>query len=73
MFYENSVGRPSKVTWAVILKLADSLQHNRTIAEACRFAGISRQTYYNHLNNNDVFATQMEVAMSSRDKVSFIF
>lgn len=70
--YRNTIGRPSKVTWAVIVKLADSLQHNATVTEACRYAGISRDTYYRHLND-EVFATKMEVAMSNQNKVVFSF
>jgi ACT domain-containing protein len=74
MPYREAEGRPSKVTWAVIVKLADSLQHNTTITEACRYAGISRSTYYRHLNNEDgVFAVKMEAAMKNQNKVVMSF
>lgn len=74
MSYENRVGRPSKVTWAVIVKLADSLQHNSSITGACRYAGISRDTYYRHLNRDDgVFAVKMETAMKNRNKAVMSF
>lgn len=74
MFYRKEPGRPSKVTWDVIVKLADSLQHNSTITEACRYAGISRQTYYNHLNDEyGVFAVKMEAAMNNQNKAVFSF
>jgi len=67
------VGRPTKVSWTVILKLADALQHNATVGEACRYAGISRQTYYYHLNNDSVFAIQMEAAMNNQNKLVMNF
>lgn len=74
MLYRDKVGRPSKVTWTVIVKLADSLQHNSTITEACRYAGISRDTYYRHLNKDDgVFAVKMQTAMNNRNKAIFSF
>lgn len=71
--YRNETGRPPKVTWKVIVKLADSLQHNSTITEACRFAGISRQTYYHYLNNDEVFSIKMEAAMNNQNKAVFSF
>jgi ACT domain-containing protein len=72
--YKKGAGRPSKVTWTVILKLADSLQHNATVTEACRFAGISRDTYYKHLNDTDgTFAVQMDWAIKNQDKVFMNF
>lgn len=74
MPYKKALGRPSKINWSVILKLADSLQHNSTITGACRYAGISRDTYYRHLNNNDgVFAVRMETAIGNQNKVLFNF
>lgn len=74
MSYMKATGRPPKMNWTVIVKLADSLQHNATITEACRYARISRQTYYNHLNNEDgVFAIKMEAAMNNRNKAVFSF
>jgi len=73
MPYRREVGRPTKVTWTVIVKLADSLQHNATIGEACRFARISRQTYYRHLNYDDIFAIRMQAAMNNRNRLFMNF
>lgn len=72
MVYKRAEGRPSKVNYTVIIKLADSIQHNSTIAEACRYAGISRDTYYRHLSN-EVFAEKMEEVHSNQNKVVFSF
>lgn len=69
---KKSVGRPPELTYKTMLKLADAIQHNSTITEACRYAGISRNTYYRYLNN-EVFAEKMEEAYSNQNKVVFSF
>jgi ACT domain-containing protein len=55
-----------------MLMLADSIQHNSTIKEACRYAGISRNTYYRYLSN-EVFAEKMKAARDNQNKVVFSF
>lgn len=50
MAIKKSIGRPLKVDYKVIIKLADAIQHNANVTDACRYAGISRDTYYRHLN-----------------------
>lgn len=66
------VGRPTKVNYMIIVKLADSIQHNSTISEACRYVGISRDTFYRHLSN-EVFAEKMTTAKINRNKAVFSF
>jgi hypothetical protein len=56
-----------------MIKLADAIQHNATISEACRFAGISRQTYFFYFNNNSVFREKMTIAKRNQDKVVMSF
>lgn len=70
---KNALGRPNKVDYRVIIKLVDSIQHNATISEACRYAKISRDTYYRHLRANMVFAEKMAIAHSNKNKVVFSF
>lgn len=67
-----ATGRPPKVNFKIIIKLADAIQHNSNITDACRYAGISRNTYYRHLNN-EVFAEKMSVAKNNRSKAVFSF
>ncbi len=69
---KQAVGRPPKLTYKTMFKLADAIQHNSTIEEACRYAGISRSTYFSYMNN-EVFAERMKDAKESRNKVSFCF
>ena len=60
------VGRPVKVDYKVMMKLADALQHSATVSDACRYAGISRDTYYRHLNNEPTFKEKMEIAKANQ-------
>lgn len=73
MAIKKAVGRPSKVDYRTIIKLADSIQHNPTVTEACRYAGISRDTFYRHLSNEPVFAEKMMVAKNNQRRVVMSF
>lgn len=72
MAAQKAVGRPPKVNYKIIIKLADAIQHNSNITDACRYAGISRDTYYRHLSN-DVFAERMNTAKVNQNKVVMNF
>lgn len=73
MTVKNAVGRPVKVDAKVITKLMAAIQTNSTIQDACRFAGISRQTYYHYLNSEEMFAEKMETAKNNRNKLMMSF
>lgn len=73
MAVQKAIGRPPKVNYKIMIKLADAIQHNANITDACRYAGISRVTYYNYLNNEKVFAEKIAVAKDNRNKVVFSF
>jgi hypothetical protein len=45
MVIKKSIDRPLELTYKTMLKLADAIQHNSTIKEVRRFAGIRRNTY----------------------------
>lgn len=68
-----AVGRPPKVNYKIILKLVDAIQHNANITDACRYAGISRDTFYRYLNSEEVFAKKMAIAKENQNKVVFSF
>lgn len=72
MNIKKATGRPPKVTYNTMCKLADALQHNSTINEACRWAGISRTTYFYYMRN-EVFAEKMRAAKENQNKVVFSF
>lgn len=71
---KKSVGRPSKFTYKTMIKLADAIQqHNSTITEACRYTGISRDTFYRYMKTQPVFAEKMIVAKENQNKVPMGF
>jgi hypothetical protein len=73
MAVKNAVGRPPKVNLKIIYKLADSISNNYTISDATNYAGISRVTFYRHLNNSELFAREIARAKENRNKVQFNF
>jgi hypothetical protein len=73
MLFNNPVGRPTKMNIRTMVKLADALKNNYSVTDACKWAKISRVTYYRHMNNDPAFAAKMTYAMECRNKVSFNF
>jgi ACT domain-containing protein len=73
MAIKKGIGRPQKVNYRIIIKLADAIQHNATISDACRYAGISRDTFYRYMNNESVFASSMNKAKDNQNKVLMNF
>ena len=73
MNIQKTIGRPPKVTYTTMLRLADAIQHNSTITEACRWSGISTTTFFFYMRNNEVFAEKMLVAKQNQNKVVFSF
>ena len=55
-------GRPTKIVEAVIKKLVEAFMNDFTIEEACRFAGISKPTYYSACERDPEFLSVMEAA-----------
>lgn len=62
MAIKKTIGRPPKVDVRTMIKLADMLLHSTSVSDACRYAGISRDTYYRHLRKNTLFAHNMRTA-----------
>lgn len=73
MEIKKAIGRKPKVSYTTMLRLADALQHNSTINEACRWVGISRTTYFYYMKNNEVFRDKMIAAKENQSKVVFSF
>ena len=67
------IGRPPKVTYRTMIKLADAIQHNATVTEACRHAKISRQTFYYYLNNEPAFTEKINKAYENQSKLVMSF
>lgn len=73
MKIQKATGRPPKVTYTTMLRLADAIQHNSTISEACRWTGISRTTFFYYTRNNEMFKEKMLAAKANQSKVAFSF
>lgn len=73
MIFNNPAGRPTKINIRTTVKLADALQNNYSVTDSCKWAKISRNTFYRHMNNNMAFAAKMNYAIECRDRVSFNF
>ena len=71
MTIRKAVGRPPKVNMMTINKLADALQHSATVSDACRYAQISRDTYYRYYRSEPMFTDRMDTAKSSQYKIVF--
>lgn len=73
MTYRRVLGRPTKLNIRTLLKLTDALRNNYNVTDSCKWAGISTNTYYRHLNNDMVFTARVNHAIESRNEVSFNF
>lgn len=55
-------GRPRAITEVEVVMLEHALRYDSGVAEACRYAGIGRTTYYAELERNREFARRMGYA-----------
>lgn len=69
---KKAIGRPPKVNFSTIFRLVDAIQHNSNITDACRYAGISRDTFYRYLDD-EVFAEKIATARANQDKMVMSF
>ena len=58
--YNAIVSRPAVITPTVVRKLTEAFKLDVTVEEACRYAGISKDTYYRKLNEDEGFSDEME-------------
>lgn len=56
----DGAGRPPSMTQEVVRKLEDAFCYDSTVEEACLYAGISRQTYYEFIKEYPAFADRVE-------------
>lgn len=66
---KKNIGRPPKVNYKIMAKLEDALANGANVCEACKYAGISRDTYYRYLNEEEVFAKRMRMAYRKRGRI----
>jgi ACT domain-containing protein len=73
MAIRKPVGRPQEFNFKTVSKLADSVSHNYSISDACKYARISKSTYYYYLKREPLFAETMALAHENQRKVNFNF
>lgn len=73
MEIRKAIGRKPKVSYTTMFRLADAIQYNSSISEACRWAGISRTTFFYYMRTSEVFAEKMDAAKENQNKVVFSF
>lgn len=61
---KNKGGRPSKMNPKTVAKLEEAFENDFTLEEAWDHAGISKATYYRHLDANDGFRDRMRRAQT---------
>ncbi|HUD07776.1 MAG TPA: hypothetical protein VMQ52_01730 [Candidatus Saccharimonadales bacterium] len=57
-------GRPTVITKTTVLKLEQALKDGFSVERASSLSGISRSTYYAHLQNDTDFMNKMELAQT---------
>lgn len=60
--HKHAGGRPTVITPNVVAKLTEAFKLDVTIEEACLYAGISKDTYYRKVKDNEGFSDEMEQA-----------
>ncbi len=61
----NRIGRPTDMTPNTVTKLMAAFNNGYNVTEACYYAGISKQTYYRWLKEDEDFSDFMERAKSA--------
>jgi len=57
---KSSAGRPTIMTPSVVTKLEQAFSLDCTVSEACFYAGISRETYYEFLRREPAFVDRFD-------------
>lgn len=58
----SSIGRPTVLDKDTVRKLEEAFRLDATVTEACSYAGISRQTYYEHYREKPEFSDKIQRA-----------
>ena len=61
---KKTAGRPTKLNEEIVGKLEYAFSKDFNVGEACNYAGIHRDSYYEWIKNNEEFSDKMEQAQS---------
>lgn len=59
---KNNIGRPVIVNYRTLARLEEALENGANVTKACKYAGISRETFYRYVKNEDIFAERIRIA-----------
>ncbi len=63
---KKSHGRPPKITISTMNKIADAIQNNYNVTDACRYANVSRDTFYRYLSTEPLFTEKIIAAYENQ-------
>lgn len=63
---KKSHGRPTVITISTMDKIADAIQNNYSVTEACAYGKISRDSFYRYLKAEPLFAEKILVAYENQ-------
>lgn len=66
---KKKISNRHRITYLTLINIADDIQHNNSVAEACRKNGISRQSFYYYLNNEPDFTQLIIKAYEYRSQI----
>jgi ACT domain-containing protein len=66
MMIKKTNGRPPKITIGTMDKIADAIQNNYSVTDACRYAKVSRDTFYRYLNTEPLFTEKIIAAYENQ-------
>jgi hypothetical protein len=66
MMIKKSNGRPPKITIGTMDKIADAIQNNYNVTDACRYAKVSRDTFYRYLHTEPLFTQKIITAYENQ-------
>lgn len=70
---KKSMGRPPKITYRTLATVADKIQRNYSVTDACQHVNISRDSFYRYLNNEPEFTEMITKAYENQSKVPMSF
>lgn len=70
---KKAIGRPNTITNRTLVRIADDIQHNYTVSDACRHANISRDSFYRYLKDEPKFTQMIITAYENQNKVVMNF
>jgi hypothetical protein len=66
MMIKKSNGRPTKITIGTMNKIADAIQNNYSVSEACLYGKISRDSFYRYLKTEPLFTEKIIAAYENQ-------